>query len=106
VFGKAATRLHAIDVEDTVVAVLEFASGAIGTFEAATSAFPGYPRRIELTGANGTLILDGDDLTAIDVRDRSPDEQPMRTRAGAAGGAAAISAASPIVADATAHVRV
>src|SRR5204863_7474058 len=41
VFGKAAARLHAIDVEDTVVAVLEFASGAIGTFEAATSAFPG-----------------------------------------------------------------
>ena len=40
VFGKAATRLHAIEVEDTAVAVLEFASGALGTLEAATSAYP------------------------------------------------------------------
>ena len=42
VFGKVATRLHAIEVEDTAVATLEFASGAIGTIEAATSAYPGY----------------------------------------------------------------
>jgi UDP-N-acetyl-2-amino-2-deoxyglucuronate dehydrogenase len=107
VFGKAATRLHAVDVEDTVVAVLEFANGAIGTLEAATSAFPGYPRRIELTGSNGTLILAGDDLAAIDLHDRRPDEQPVRAaRAETSGGAATISAASPVVADATAHVRV
>ena len=30
--------LHAIEVEDTVVAVLEFANGAIGTLEATTAA--------------------------------------------------------------------
>ena len=68
VFGKVATRLHAIEVEDTAVAVLEFASGAIGTLEAATSAYPGYPRRIELTGSEGTVRLDGDRLAAIDLR--------------------------------------
>src|SRR5213083_1146141 len=40
VFGKVATRLHAIQVEDTAVAALEFASGALGTIEAATSSYP------------------------------------------------------------------
>ena len=51
VFGRTAARLHEIEVEDTAVAVLEFASGALGTIEAATSAYPGYSRRIELTGS-------------------------------------------------------
>jgi predicted dehydrogenase len=100
VFAKTATRLHAIEVEDTAVAVLEFASGALGTLEATTSAYPGYSRRIELTGSNGTLILDGDDLIAIDLQDVRDDERPTRP----AGVTA--SAASPVVADATAHVRV
>jgi UDP-N-acetyl-2-amino-2-deoxyglucuronate dehydrogenase len=100
VFAKTAARLHAIEVEDTAVAVVEFASGALGTLEAATSAYPGYSRRIELTGSNGTLILDGDDLVAIDLKDTRADERPTRP----AGVTA--SAASPVVADATPHVRV
>jgi predicted dehydrogenase len=100
VFAKTAAKLHAIEVEDTAVAVLEFENGALGTLEAATSAYPGYSRRIELTGSNGTLILDGDDLAAIDLQDAGPDERPALT------GAATRSAASPVVADASAHTRV
>jgi predicted dehydrogenase len=100
VFGKTAARLHAIEVEDTAVAVLEFASGALGTLEAATSAYPGYSRRIELTGSNGTLILDGDDLTGVDLQDARDSERPTRP----AGVTA--SAASPVVADPTPHVSV
>ena len=94
------TGLHAIEVEDTAVAILEFANGAIGTLEAATSAYPGYSRQIELTGANGTIRLDGDDLAAIDLRDARDDERPT------IGGGLTVSAASPVVADPTAHVRV
>jgi len=97
VFGKTATRLHPIEVEDTVVAVLEFASGAIGTLEAATSAYPGYPRRIELTGSEGTVRLDGDRLVAIDLRE--PVEGEVATEANPTS----IAASSPVVADATAH---
>jgi UDP-N-acetyl-2-amino-2-deoxyglucuronate dehydrogenase len=100
VFAKTAAQLHKIDVEDTAVAVLEFANGALGTLEAATSAYPGYSRRIELTGANGTLVLDGDTLSAIDLHEKGADERPT-PRAGAT-----VSAASPIVADATDHRRV
>jgi UDP-N-acetyl-2-amino-2-deoxyglucuronate dehydrogenase len=100
VFAKTATALHAIEVEDTAVAVLEFVSGAIGTLEAATSAYPGYSRQIELTGSNGTVRLDGDDLAAIDLKDVREEEQPTRPAAVTA------SAASAVVADTTPHARV
>jgi len=100
VTARAGALLHAIEVEDTAVAMLEFANGALGTLEAATSVYPGYSRRLELTGANGTLILDGDELVAIDLKDARDDERPGRAADATA------SAASPIVADASAHVRV
>ena len=69
--GKAA--LHAIEAEDTLVALLEFASGALGVLQATTSAYPGYPRRLELTGSEGTVIMEQDRLVAVDLRTGSTD---------------------------------
>jgi UDP-N-acetyl-2-amino-2-deoxyglucuronate dehydrogenase len=90
VSGRTATRFHEIEVEDTAAAVLEFASGAIGTLGATTCAYPGRPRRIEILGSEGSAILEGDRLIAP-----------------AAGGTAAAevpqNAASPVVADVSAH---
>ena len=97
VFGKVATRLHAIEVEDTAVATLEFASGAIGTIEAATSAYPRYARRIDLTGSEGTVRLEGDRLTAIDLR--SPGAGDVVT----GDNPVSVAASSPVVADVSAH---
>jgi UDP-N-acetyl-2-amino-2-deoxyglucuronate dehydrogenase len=67
------TALHAIEVEDTLIAMLEFANGALGVLQAATSVFPGYPRRLELTGSEGTLILEQDRLLAAELRNPSAD---------------------------------
>jgi predicted dehydrogenase len=99
VAAKTETRLHEIEVEDTAVAMLEFANGALGTLEATTAAYPGYARRLELTGSEGTVVLDGDSLTRVDLRTVRDDERPT--------GPAPLSegAASPVVADATAHRR-
>jgi predicted dehydrogenase len=66
--AKTITALHDIEVEDTVAATLEFSNGAIGTLQTATSAYPGYPRRLELTGSGGTIIVEGDRITAADLR--------------------------------------
>jgi predicted dehydrogenase len=104
VFGRTATRLHRIEVEDTAVAVLEFANGAVGTIEAATSAYPGYPRRLELTGSDGTMVLDGDNL-ALDLRPGSAGQR-IDVRASPPSGSTPASATSPVVADASAHRRV
>jgi predicted dehydrogenase len=99
VTAATGTLLHTIEVEDTAVATLRFASGALATLEAATSAYPGFPRHIELTGVEGTLVVEGDTLTALHVRgtpDAAIGPPPARSA----------SEASPIVADATAHRRV
>jgi UDP-N-acetyl-2-amino-2-deoxyglucuronate dehydrogenase len=71
--ARMATALHNIEGEDTVIALLEFASGAMGTLVAATSAYPGYPRRLELTGSEGTVILEHDRIIRADLRTPRPD---------------------------------
>jgi UDP-N-acetyl-2-amino-2-deoxyglucuronate dehydrogenase len=58
--ARTATLLHKIEAEDTAVATLEFASGALGIFHATTAAYPGYPRRVEISGTEGTVILEHD----------------------------------------------
>jgi predicted dehydrogenase len=88
VFGRTATQFHEIAVEDTAVAVLEFASGALGTLSAATCAYPGTARRVEISGSSGTAILDGDHLIG---GTQSNVEWPPRNTA------------SPVVADVGPH---
>ena len=62
------TGLHSIEAEDTAIALLEFANGALGVLQATTAAYPGYPRRVEITGSEGTVILEHDRILAIDLR--------------------------------------
>jgi UDP-N-acetyl-2-amino-2-deoxyglucuronate dehydrogenase len=66
--ARTATLLHKIETEDTAVATLEFANGALGVFHATTAAYPGYPRRVEITGTEGTVILEHDRIIAADLR--------------------------------------
>jgi UDP-N-acetyl-2-amino-2-deoxyglucuronate dehydrogenase len=66
--SRTATTLHKIEAEDTAVAILEFANGALGTFHATTAAYPGYPRRIEITGTEGTVTLEHDRILSAHLR--------------------------------------
>jgi predicted dehydrogenase len=97
VSARTATALHEIEVEDTVVATFEFANGAIGTLEAATSVYPGYPRRLELTGSEGTIILEHDRIVAADLRSTEIDLTPPISQGSNR------SATSPVVSDVTGH---
>src|SRR5260370_19317004 len=58
--APTATVLHKIEAEDTALATLEFASGAVGTLLATTAAYPGYPSPIAITGTEATVILEQD----------------------------------------------
>jgi UDP-N-acetyl-2-amino-2-deoxyglucuronate dehydrogenase len=68
VYARTGTLLHRIETEDAAVAVLEFESGAIGTFEASTCAYPGQPRRLFVTGDEGTAVLEHNRLVSVDLR--------------------------------------
>jgi UDP-N-acetyl-2-amino-2-deoxyglucuronate dehydrogenase len=67
VTAHAATLAHErIEVEDAIVATLRFENGAIGVIEASTAVYPGYLKRIEIHGCEGSAILEEEDLKAWD----------------------------------------
>jgi UDP-N-acetyl-2-amino-2-deoxyglucuronate dehydrogenase len=100
VYAKAVTALHKIESEDTVVATLEFANGIVGTLEAATSAYPGYDRRFELTGSEGTVVFEHDRIARADLK------KPVDDLVTAGQGDLNLSASSPIVSDVSGHKRI
>jgi predicted dehydrogenase len=52
-----------IEVEDAAVAIVRFASGALGMIEGTTAAYPGLTARLEVHGDRGSAIIDNDELT-------------------------------------------
>jgi len=69
--------LHKIESEDTVCAVMRYASGATGVIQASTALWPGYPERIEIHGTKGSAIVTGDQLTTWDVADDCGEIAPL-----------------------------
>src|SRR6185312_12133806 len=69
--------LHKIESEDVVNAVVRYASGATGVFQAATAFWPGYTERTEFHGTKGTAIISGDKLTTWDVENDSGEPAPV-----------------------------
>src|SRR4051794_24288069 len=59
VTGFTATLAHErIEVEDTAVAAVRFASGALGVIVATTAAHPGHPRTVAVYGDKGSASVE------------------------------------------------
>jgi UDP-N-acetyl-2-amino-2-deoxyglucuronate dehydrogenase len=69
--------LHKIESEDVISAVVRYASGATGVFQASTAFWPGYTERIEVHGTKGSAIISGDRLTSWDAQNDSGDPPPL-----------------------------
>ena len=83
-------RVHTgIEAEDTAVAVLRFPSGALGTIEATTAAWPGWSLRIELCGENGSVRLEDGVITEWKFRDEQPEDAAIRAAGSGALGSGA-----------------
>ena len=81
-----------VQLEDTLKAFLYFESGAEGVVEASTALWPGRPPRIEINGADGTAITEGEIVLAWDFRDDRPEDEHIRAigrGSGSAGGTGA-----------------
>jgi predicted dehydrogenase len=72
---------HQIEVEDTLVASLQFASGAFGTIVGTTAMYPGAPVRVEIGGQNGTAVSE-DGLRTFKFRDARPEDAELLARYG------------------------
>jgi len=91
VFAFAGSPGHAgLEVEDTVVAALQFPNGAMGVIEAATSCHPGVARRVEIAGTGGFVILEDDRPVKWEFREARDEDEAIRAAAanpGIGGGA-------------------
>jgi predicted dehydrogenase len=77
--ANTATLAHQrIEVEDCVVATLKFANGALGVLEATTAAYPGYLKRVEIHGSQGSAVLEEEDLKAWDFEKEKPEDRSIR----------------------------
>lgn len=102
VCGYTDTLTHPrIEAEDVGVAILRFASGALGTIEGTTTAYPGLPARVQLHGDRGTIVLEEKRITVWKLADAPPDEEARMLAVGT--DTAATGAADPMAIGAEGH---
>lgn len=85
--AMTATLAHErIEVEDTAVASLRFKNGALGTIEAATSAYPGLLKRTEIHGDRGSARVEQDDITLWEFQEKVPSDNEVFAAMAGQGG--------------------
>src|SRR5262245_57951410 len=89
--GFTATLAHErIEVEDTAVACLRFANGALGVIQATTSVHPGLPKTIAVHGDRGTVVIEQDDVLRWELTPETAEDAGVKQRfarkTGASGG--------------------
>lgn len=67
---------HGIEVEDTAVATIVFAGGALAALHATTAAHPGGRTRLLVCGTAGTAVIEGDELVRLQLADDAPAPEP------------------------------
>jgi UDP-N-acetyl-2-amino-2-deoxyglucuronate dehydrogenase len=86
VTAVCSTQAHRVEVEDTSLAIVRFASGAVGTILSSTAAYPGFPQRLEITGTGGTMTIEDGLLVRCALRDRGELSAAGTAPAAAEGG--------------------
>jgi len=94
-FAQIETKGRDIEAEDIAQATVRFANGAWGSIQASTVTWPGLPTRIEVCGATGAAVMEGDRLASYRVEG---EEEKVEAEA-----AASVAAADPAIAALTGH---
>ena len=94
------TQAHQIEAEDTALAIVRFSSGAVGTILSSTAAFPGFPQRLEITGTEGTVIVEDGQIVRCAF---GADGAPAGPGDGAASANQHATGADPAALDAASH---
>ena len=67
-----------IEVEDTGVAVVRFKNGALGVIEGSTSVYPGFLKKIEICGTEGSAVLEEESLKVWSFKNERPEDEEIR----------------------------
>jgi predicted dehydrogenase len=95
----SATQTHQIEAEDVALALLRFRSGAVGTIVSSTSAFPGFPQRLEISGVGGTVVIEDGEIISQGLASQPPDIRATSQAAGASTPAIGIASHVAQIAD-------
>jgi UDP-N-acetyl-2-amino-2-deoxyglucuronate dehydrogenase len=87
VSALAVTQAHDIEAEDCALATVRFMSGAVGSITATTSVIPGFAQRLEISGTEGSAIVEDGVLVYRGFRDGSEVRSAGSTRGAAADAA-------------------
>jgi predicted dehydrogenase len=102
----AATRAHTgIEVEDVAVAAVRFRSGALGAVEGTTGAWPGTKIRLEISGSEGSAVMEDETILSWRFRGEGPEDDEIRRRYGPREGLSGGGAADPRAIDCEGHRR-
>ena len=71
-----------IEVEDIVVAIVEFESGARGVIECSTCTWSkdGHPARVQLSGTEGSVFLADEAFEIWDFMNEGPEDEEIRSK--------------------------
>ena len=69
-----------IEVEDTAVACLRFANGALGVIQATTSVHPGLPKTIAIHGDQGTAVIEQEDMLRWQMTPETAEDKQILER--------------------------
>lgn len=67
-----------IEVEDNAVAAISFKNGALGVIQGSTAVWPGFLKRIEVSGLEGSAILEEENLAFWKFRQETPADDEIR----------------------------
>ncbi len=67
-----------IEVEDNAVVLLKFKSGSLGVIEGSTSVYPGFLKRLEISGTTGSAIMEEDILKFWDFWEKTEEDNHIR----------------------------
>ncbi len=97
VSAQMRTLARDIQVEDVALAILEYADGHLGSVQATTIAYPGFPERLEFYGTQGSAIYHkgSSRLEWHCLEPRDDGEQATEANSGAA---------NPVAISAAAHI--
>ncbi len=94
VMALTAIQAHKMETEDLALAVVRFSSGALGTLEASTAVFPGFRERLEISGTEGTVVVEDGRIVVREFVSEHGDVGLYGARVGSEGQDAAASGAS------------
>ncbi|HPE94864.1 MAG TPA: Gfo/Idh/MocA family oxidoreductase [Bacillota bacterium] len=75
--GAVSNAVHKIETEDTAVASMRFANGALGTLCASTAVVPACNRLLSLHGDRGTIVLEEDTIKGWYIPDNDITVSPV-----------------------------